>query len=97
MLVTGYCAAWLVVIAFLSQKGGVSKSTLARLIARANIANAGWNVKIADLDVGQGTSFHWQGRRLQNQILPVIPVERFGSIEQALKFTARARPPSFVL
>ena len=76
-----------VVISFVSQKGGVSKSTLARLIAR-EYANAGWNVKIADLDVGQGTSFHWQGRRLLNDILPVVPVERFGSIEQALKFTA---------
>ena len=53
-----------VLLALISQKGGVSKSTLARLIAR-EYANAGWNVKIADLDVSQGTSFHWQGRRLQ--------------------------------
>ncbi len=74
-------------IAVASQKGGVGKSTLARLIAR-EYANAGWSVKIADLDVGQGTSFHWQGRRLQNDIQPIIPVERFGSVEQALKFTA---------
>ncbi len=72
------------VISFASQKGGVSKSTLARLVAR-EYANAGWAVKIADLDVGQGTSFHWQGRRLQNDIQPVIPVERFGTVEQALK------------
>ena len=28
-------------------------------------ANSGWSVKIADLDVSQGTSFNWQGRRLQ--------------------------------
>ena len=32
-------------------------------------------MKIADLDVGQGTSFNWQGRRLQNDIKLVIPVE----------------------
>ena len=76
-----------VIIAMCSQKGGVSKSTLARLIAR-EYANAGWNVKIADLDVGQGTSFNWQGRRLQNDIQPIVPVERFGSVEQATKFTA---------
>jgi chromosome partitioning protein len=76
-----------VIIAMCSQKGGIGKSTLARLIAR-EYANAGWNVKIADLDVGQGTSFNWQGRRLQNEIAPIIPVERFGSVDQALKFTA---------
>jgi chromosome partitioning protein len=76
-----------VVIAFVSQKGGVFKSTLARLIAR-EYANSGWSVKIADLNVGQGTSFHWQGRRLLNEIQPIVPVERFGSIEQALELTA---------
>src|SRR5450755_3707911 len=45
-------------ISLCSQKGGVSKSTLARLVAR-EYANAGWSVKIADLDVSQGTSFSW--------------------------------------
>jgi len=63
-----------VIIAIVSQKGGLGRSTLSRLIARA-YANAEWNGKIADLDVGQGTSFNWQGRRLQNDIKPVIPVE----------------------
>jgi chromosome partitioning protein len=72
-----------VFIALLSQKGGVSKSTLARLVAR-EYANAGWSVKIADLDVSQGTSFNWQGRRLQAGIEPIIPVERFGTVEQAV-------------
>jgi len=38
------------VIAVVSQKGGVGKSTCARLIAR-EYAQAGWNVKIADLDL----------------------------------------------
>jgi chromosome partitioning protein len=62
----------------------VGKSTIARLIAREFAVN-GWNVKIADLDVSQGTSFHWQARRLQNAIEPAIPVERFGTVEQALR------------
>ena len=44
------------VIGVVSQKGGVGKSTCARLIAR-EYAYAGWDVKIADLDVSQGTSF----------------------------------------
>ena len=70
-------------IAILSQKGGVSKSAIARLVAR-EYANAGWSVKIADLDIAQSTSFAWQGRRLQAGIEPVIPVERFGTVEQAV-------------
>ena len=72
------------VIGMVSQKGGVGKSTLARLIAR-EYAGAGWTVKIADLDVSQGTSFNWQARRLQHGIEPAISVERFGTVEQALK------------
>jgi len=77
-----------VLIAMVSQKGGVGKSTLARLVAR-EYANAGWAVKIADLDVSQGTSFNWQGRRLQSAVEPVIAVERFGTVEQAVKATAQ--------
>jgi chromosome partitioning protein len=72
------------VIGTISQKGGVGKSTLARLIAR-EYAHAGWNVKIADLDIQQGTSFAWQGRRLRSKIEPVVPVERFATVRQALK------------
>jgi chromosome partitioning protein len=74
-------------LGMVSQKGGVGKSTLARLVAR-EYALAGWTVKIADLDVSQGTSFNWQSRRLQAGIEPVIPVERFGTVEQALKIGA---------
>ena len=73
-----------VIVGMVSQKGGVGKSTLSRLVAR-EYALAGWTVKIADLDVSQGTSFNWQSRRLQAGIEPVIPVERFGTVEQALK------------
>ncbi len=73
-----------VTVGMVSQKGGVGKSTLSRLVAR-EYALAGWTVKIADLDVSQGTSFNWQSRRLQAGIEPIIPVERFGTVEQALK------------
>ena len=73
-----------VAIGVVSQKGGVGKSTLARLIAR-EYAQAGWTVKIVDLDISQGTSFQWQARRLQNSLEPVVPVERFGTVEQALR------------
>ena len=73
-------------IGMVSQKGGVGKSTLARLIAR-EYAAAGWNVKVADLDVSQGTTYNWQARRLQNSLEPIIPVERFGTVDQALKLS----------
>jgi|SRR5581483_4790593 len=72
------------IIGVVSQKGGVGKSTIARLLAR-EYAQAGWNAKIADLDVAQGTSFNWQARRLRNAIAPVVAVERFGTVEQALR------------
>src|SRR2546427_11931348 len=75
------------VIGVVSQKGGVGKSTCARLIAR-EYAHAGWDVKIADLDVSQGTSFDWHVRRLQQQLQPSVAVERFGTVEQALKARA---------
>ena len=76
-----------IIIGVISQKGGVGKSTISRLIAR-EYAAAGWNVKIADLDISQGTSFNWQSRRLANAIEPTVAVERFGTVEQALKVAA---------
>lgn len=73
-----------VLIGIVSQKGGVGKSTCARLIAR-EYANAGWTVKIADLDVSQGTSTEWKRRRDGHGIQPEIAVEPFRTVEQALR------------
>jgi chromosome partitioning protein len=73
------------IIGFVSQKGGVGKSTLARLVAR-EYAAGGWTVKIADLDPGQGTSFKWHNRRLHSKIEPDIAVERFRTVEKAIPF-----------
>jgi len=70
-------------VAMVSQKGGVGKSTLARLLAR-EFASQNWNVKIGDLDISQGTSFQWRTRRLQSQIEPDVAVEQFGSVDKAL-------------
>jgi chromosome partitioning protein len=72
------------IVGIVSQKGGVGKSTLARLIAR-EFAAQDWQVKIADLDVSQATSFHWRSRRLQRGLEPDISVEQYGRVEQALK------------
>ena len=69
-----FCVSWgkcegkgesvAIVIGVGSHKGGVGKSTIARLIA-AEYARNNWEVKIADLDLSQGTSYHWHERRLQ--------------------------------
>ncbi|UYV20951.1 ParA family protein (plasmid) [Halomonas qaidamensis] len=71
-------------IAFVSQKGGVSKSTLSRALG-TTYAAAGWNVKIADLDINQSTSFTWLQRRLKNGVTPEVAVETFGTVASALK------------
>lgn len=67
-----------------SQKGGVGKSTLARLIAKEYAAN-GWRVKIADMDTSQATSYIWQSRRLRNNVEPAIAVEMFQNVDQAVR------------
>ncbi len=72
------------IISLISQKGGVGKSALARLLA-VEIAKSGWTVKIADLDPAQGTSTKWKGRRDQAALQPDIAVEKFRTVERALK------------
>ncbi len=73
-----------ILVGMISQKGGVGKSTLARLLAR-EFAAQDWRVKIADLDISQGTSFQWRARRLEHQIEPDIAVEQFGRVDRALE------------
>ena len=73
-----------VFIGVVSQKGGVGKSTIARLIAR-EYAVAGWDVKIADLDISQGTATDWKKRREERSTTPEIAVEPFRTVAQALK------------
>lgn len=72
------------IIGVVSQKGGVGKSTVARAIA-TTYAAADWNVKIGDLDINQSTSFTWLQRRLSRGIEPVVAVETFGTVGQALR------------
>lgn len=72
------------VIALVSQKGGVAKSTLSQGLAR-EAAAAGLKVKIGDLDTQQGTSTDWNLVRLQAKLEPTIAVEAFATAAQALK------------
>ncbi|MDX7953461.1 ParA family protein, partial [Lichenihabitans sp. Uapishka_5] len=71
------------IVAFVSQKGGVGKSTLARALAR-EAAFGGLSVKVADLDTQQGTSVDWHRARLHAGIQPVVSVEAFATAAQAL-------------
>lgn len=72
------------IISLISQKGGVGKSTLARLLA-VEIAKAGWRVKIADLDPAQGTATKWKARRDVAGLQPDVAVEKFRTVERAIK------------
>ncbi len=71
-------------IAILSQKGGVGKSTIARLLACEYSRNQ-WEVKIADMDLSQGTVTEWNRTRLENGIEPKIAVEQFMTVKDVLK------------
>ena len=72
-----------IVVSVVSQKGGVGKSTVARMTAREFAAHD-WTVKIADLDISQGTSFNWRSRRLQDGLEPDVSVELYGNVRKAL-------------
>ena len=76
------------IISLISQKGGVGKSALARLLA-VEITKAGWSLKIADLDPAQGTSTKWKARRDVAGFQPDVAVEKFRTVERALKEAER--------
>lgn len=67
-----------------SQKGGVGKSTLARMMAREFVAG-GLSTKIADLDTQQQTCTNWAGRRAENGVTPEIQVQSFPSVKSAIE------------
>jgi len=71
------------VVALVSQKGGVGKSALARTLAR-DAAAAGLVVKLADLDVQQGTCLDWSRDRNAAGVEPSVSVESFRSAAAAL-------------
>lgn len=72
-----------IIVSCLSQKGGVTKTTMARLISRA-YAFAGWQVKICDFDLKQKTATEWAAKRLDAGRKPEIEVQGFASVTQAL-------------
>ena len=72
------------VIAFISQKGGVGKSTLARALA-AVCAQAGLEVVLADLDPRQQTLIQWQKARTAQRVSPRLSVEPFDDAAEAVE------------
>ena len=72
------------IIAVVSQKGGVGKSTLCRTIARELAAN-NWHVLIADMDISQTTSTEWNNYRNECGIEPEIHVQQFRAVENVLR------------
>jgi len=75
-------------IGMVSQKGGVGKSTLARMMAREFVAG-GLSTKIADLDTQQQTCTYWAGRRAENGVTPELQVQSFASVKSALNDAPR--------
>lgn len=75
-------------VAFLSQKGGVGKSTVARALA-IEAARAGLSVHLADLDVNQGTTLDWHRDRLASGLQPAPPVQLHPTLQDALRMGDR--------
>ena len=76
------------IISLISQKGGVGKSALCRLLA-VEFIRAGWTAKIADLDTAQGTATKWKMRRDRASLQPEVPVEKFATVERAIREAER--------
>ena len=76
------------IVGMISQKGGVGKSTLARMMAR-ELTVGGLRTKIADLDTQQQTCTNWAGRRAENGISPEIQVQSFASVKTVIGEASR--------
>jgi chromosome partitioning protein len=78
-----------IVVAFVSQKGGVGKSTLARALASV-AAHGGLKVTLADLDRQQQTLMQWQRARKADNASPKITVAAFDGVSEALAAAGHA-------
>jgi chromosome partitioning protein len=72
-----------IIVAFIGQKGGVGKSTLARALA-TSAARAGLTVRAADLDPQQATTTVWAQARDRHKVCPSVRVSAFRSAKDAL-------------
>ena len=68
------------IIAFISQKGGVGKSTLARVLA-TEATKKKIKTLLADCDHQQKTSWEWTQWRKENNILPNVKSQVFNQVK----------------
>jgi chromosome partitioning protein len=71
-------------VSFVGQKGGVGKSSLARLLS-VGAARAGRKVLLADFDLDQLTCLEWNAARLRHNLEPEIDVRPFKSLKKLHK------------
>lgn len=71
-------------VSFVSQKGGVGKSTLARLFA-VGAAHRGHRALLADFDLEQLTCVEWNAMRQRGGIEPEIDARSFKSLKKLHK------------
>ena len=71
-----------IIVSFISQKGGVGKSTLARALAA--VAAHAFRVRLADLDAKQGTVSEWQKVRRATPSHLACEVSSYPSLAAAL-------------
>ena len=72
------------IASFVGQKGGVGKSTLARVLAVA-AARAQHKVLIGDFDLEQLTCVEWGALRMRNGVEPEIEARAFKRLTQCRK------------
>jgi len=77
-------------VSFVSQKGGVGKSTLARLLA-VGAAHRGLRPLLADFDLEQLTCVEWSAIRMQHSVEPDIDARAFKSLKKLRKSEERAK------
>ena len=71
------------IIALVSQKGGVSKSTLSRALA-VEAARAGLSVRIGDLDASQRSTADWHADREAAGLEPAVGTQVYRSAAAAI-------------
>ena len=72
------------IASFVGQKGGVGKSTLARVLAGA-AARQEYKVLLGDFDLEQLSCIEWSATRLRNGIEPEIEARAFKSLKKLRK------------
>ena len=72
------------IASFVGQKGGVGKSTLARVLSVA-AARQGHRVLLGDFDLEQLSCIEWSATRLRNGIEPEIETRAFKSLKKLSK------------